>query len=141
VSKRSYREITCKVSEFYSEEIEVQFAEGPLLEKRPGLPAAFIWRGREYHVVELHQEWHDYRKRGRSRAFYEKERGAYWVKASRRRGSWGTGRDYYRVLTDTGEVFDIYYDRKPLRQKRKGQWILWRRVDLGEGMTGDDQGE
>jgi hypothetical protein len=128
-------------SEFYSEEIEVQFAEEPVLEKRPGLPTGFIWRGRAYRIVELRKEWHNYHKRGRSRAFYEKERGAYWVKASQRRGSWGAGRDYYRVLTDTGQVFDIYYDRKPLRQKRKGQWILWRKVACGEGVTGDDQGE
>jgi hypothetical protein len=72
--------------EFYSEEIEARFEKEPLLEKRPGLPSGFIWRGREYHVVELRREWHDYRKRGKSAAFYEKERGAYWVQASQRRG-------------------------------------------------------
>ncbi|MFB0546129.1 MAG: DUF6504 family protein [Anaerolineae bacterium] len=116
------------MSDFYSEEIKVHFAKEPLLEKQPGLPTSFTWRGREYRIVELLKEWHDYRKRGRTAAFYEKERGAYWVRASQRRGSWGTGRDYYRVLTDTGEVFDIYYDRKPIRQRRKGQWVLWRKV-------------
>jgi len=114
--------------EFYSEEIEACFEEEPLLEKRPGLPSGFIWRGREYRIVELQREWHDYRKRGKSAAFYEKERGAYWVRASQRRGSWGVGRDYYRVLTDTSEVFDIYYDRKPKGGKSKGGWFLWRKV-------------
>jgi len=114
--------------EFYSEEIEACFEEEPLLEKRPGLPSGFIWRSREYRVIELQREWHDYRKRGKSAAFYEKERGAYWVQASQQRGSWGVGRDYYRVLTDTGEVFDIYYDRKPKGRKLKGGWFLWRKV-------------
>ncbi|MFQ5857700.1 MAG: DUF6504 family protein [Anaerolineae bacterium] len=69
-----------------------------------------------------------YSKRGKSAAFYEKERGAYRVQASQRRGSWGVGRDYYRVLTDSGEVFDIYYDRKPKGRKLKGGWFLWSKV-------------
>jgi hypothetical protein len=77
--------------------------------------------------VELLKEWHDYRKRGKTRSFYEKERGSYWVKSGQRRGSWGVGRDYYRVRTATGEIFDIYYDRSPKGQARKGQWILSRR--------------
>jgi hypothetical protein len=113
--------------EFYAEEIEVRFDQEPVLEKRPGPPAAFTWRGREYVVVELLKEWHDYRKRGKTRSFYEKERGSYWVKSGQRRGSWGVGRDYYRVRTATGEIFDIYYDRSPKGQARKGQWILSRR--------------
>jgi len=121
--------------EFFSEEIEVWFEVEPLLEKRPGVPDGFTWRGREYRIVQLLREWHDYRKRGKTAAFYTKERGAYWVKASERRGSWGVGRDYYRVRTDTGEVFDIYYDRSPRRQQRKGFWVLWRRVEDGEERT------
>ncbi len=44
------------------------------------------------------------------------------------KGSWGVGRDYYRVQTDSGEIFDIYYDRKPKGQK-KGEWILLRKID------------
>ena len=115
------------MSELYTDEIEVRFEKEPTVEKRPGLPAAFTWRGREYVIVELVKEWHDYRKRGKSKAFYEKERGSYWARASKRQGSWGVGRDYYRVRTEVGEVFDIYFDRAPKGQKRKGQWILSRR--------------
>lgn len=114
--------------DFHADEIEVRFHKEPMLDKRPGLPAAFTWRGREYVIVELVKEWHDYRKRGKSKAFYKKERGSYWVTSSQRRGSWGVGRDYYRVRTESGEVFDIYYDRAPKRRKRKGQWILSRRL-------------
>lgn len=114
--------------EIYADEIEVCFEKEPTVEKRPGPPAAFTWRGREYVIVELIREWHDYRKRGKSKAFYEKERGSYWVRASQRQGSRGVGRDHFRVRTESGEVFDIYYDRSPKGQKRKGQWILSRRL-------------
>ncbi|MBC7250995.1 MAG: hypothetical protein H5T62_12015 [Anaerolineae bacterium] len=114
---------------FISEEIEALFDREPALEKRTGVPDGFIWRGRPYRVVSLLREWHDYTPRGKSKAMYEKERGAYWVKASHRRGTWGVGRDYYRVLTASDEIFDIYYDRKPKGRKQKGTWILWRQVD------------
>ena len=111
--------------EFYSDEIQVRFEREPTLEKKPGLPAAFIWRGREYVIVELMREWHDYRQRGKTKAFYERERGSYRAKSSQRRGSWGVGRDYYR------EVFDIYYDRAPKGRVAEGQWILYRRLAKG----------
>lgn len=114
--------------EFYVDQIEVRFERQPVLEKRPGLPAAFTWRGREYVIAELLQEWHDYRKRGKSRTLYERERGAYWVKKAEGRGSWGVGRDFYRVRTESGEIFDIYYDRAPQGGEKIGQWILSRRL-------------
>jgi hypothetical protein len=113
--------------EFYADEIEVRFDQEPVLGKKPGPPSAFTWRGREYVVVELLKEWHDYRKRGKTKALYERERGSYWQKKGERRGSWGVGRDYYRVRTASGEVFDIYYDRAPKGRDRIGQWILSRR--------------
>jgi hypothetical protein len=114
--------------EFYADEIEVRFEETPIVAKRPGPPAAFTWRDQEYVIVELLKEWHDYRKRGKTKTFYEKERGSYWVKSGQRRGSWGVGRDYYRVRTASGEIFDIYYDRAPKGRDRGGQWILSRRM-------------
>ena len=118
--------------EFYVDEIEVRFDREPVVQKRPGLPAAFTWRGWEYVIVELLQEWHDYRKRGKTKMLYEKERGAYWVKSAQRRGSWGVGRDFYRVRTESGEIFDIYYDRAPQGGEKIGQWILSRRLKAGE---------
>lgn len=118
--------------EFYADEIEVRFAQEPVLEKRPGPPSAFTWRGREYVVVELLKEWHDYRKRGKTKTLYEKERGSYWVKSGQRRGSWGVGRDYYRVRTASGEIFDVYYDRAPKGRDKIGQWILSRRMKGGQ---------
>ena len=89
---------------FISEEIEALFDQEPVLEKRTSVPDGFIWRGHTYRVVSLLREWHDYTPRGKSKAMYEKEHGAYWVKASHRRGTWGVGRDYYRVLTASDEI-------------------------------------
>lgn len=117
------------MSAFISEEIEAIFDQEPVLEKRTGVPDGFTWRGRTYRIVSLLREWHDYMPRGKSKAMYEKERGSYWVKAVHQQGTWGVGRDYYRVRADSGGVFDIYYDRKPKGRKQKGTWILWRRVD------------
>jgi hypothetical protein len=50
--------------------------------------------------------------------------------AAERRGSWGVGRDYYRVRTDSGRVFDLYYDRAPGSvHDRKGAWFLLRELE------------
>ncbi len=49
------------------------------------------------------------------------------------RGSWGVGRDYYRVRTDTGQVFELYYDRAPKGSRdRKGAWFLDRELSDSE---------
>ena len=79
--------------------------------------------------MALLREWHDYRQRGKTKAFYIKEKGSYRAKAAERRGSWGVGRDYFRVRTDTEEVFDLYYDRSPHGPGgRKGSWFLFRQI-------------
>jgi hypothetical protein len=47
------------------------------------------------------------------------------------RGSLNVGRFYFRVHVDTGQVFDIYYDRAMKNvDERKGQWFVYR--ELGE---------
>ncbi len=114
---------------FISEPIEVYYDQAPALEKRPGSPNGFTWQGRTYRIVKVLGEWHDYHQRGKTAAFYRKERGSYRAKAAERRGSWGVGRDYYRVRTDTGEVFDLYYDRAPQGAGgHKGGWFLYRQI-------------
>ncbi len=114
---------------FIGAPIEVAYDIPPVLEKRPGPPDGFTWEGRAYRVVAVLREWHDYRLRGQSESFYVKERGSFRAKAAERRGTWGVGRDYYRVRTDSREVFDIYYDRAPRGAgKGKGSWFLFRQV-------------
>jgi len=113
---------------FIGEAISVHHDRSPALEKIPGPPDSvcrilirLIWEGRTYRIVEVLSEWHDYRHRGRTATFYRKERGSFRAKAAERRGSWGVGRDYYRVRTDTGAVFDLYYDRAPRGSKHRIQ--------------------
>ncbi|MEA3341027.1 MAG: DUF6504 family protein [Chloroflexota bacterium] len=110
---------------FISEPIEVQFDRPPALEKKPGCPQRFTWRGETYRIVAELSEWHDYGRRGRSA---RNMRPTHAATASRR-GSWGVGRDYYRVRTERGQIFDLYYDRAPKGvDERKGGWFLYREM-------------
>jgi hypothetical protein len=110
---------------FIGEPIEVQFKRPPLFEKKPGCPDGFAWRGKQFEIVEQVSEWHDFRRRGRMSRNMRPEHAA----VAERRGSWGVGRDYFRVKTDSGRIFDIYYDRAPKgTDKRKGMWFLFREI-------------
>jgi hypothetical protein len=110
---------------FISEPIEVRFDKPPLLEKKPGCPDEFTWRGDCYRVKEMLSEWHDYKRRGR---MVRNMQPAHASVAEIRR-SWGVGQDYYRVLTDEDRIFDIYFDRAPKDAgHRKGDWFLYREL-------------
>jgi hypothetical protein len=114
---------------FIGEPIQVEFDQPPALEKRPGCPDQFVWRGETYRIAELLSEWHDYARRGRMARNMRPTHAA----AAVRRGSWGVGRDYYRVRTDSGQVFDLYYDRAPRSvDDRKGSWVLYREMSAEE---------
>jgi hypothetical protein len=111
---------------FIGEEIEVGFRQPPVYSKRPDCPDQFVWRGSAYAILELLAEWHDYRRRGRMGMNMRPERAA----TAAQRGSWGVGRYYFRVRTDAGRVFDIYYDRAPAsREDRSGRWFLYRELE------------
>ena len=106
---------------FIQEPIEAQFDQEPLLEKKPGCPDSFQWRDEPFRIVRMISEWHDYQRRGRMGRNMRPEHAA----RAAGRGSWGVGQDYYRVETDTGRIFDIYYDRAPSSvDDRKGAWFL-----------------
>lgn len=106
---------------FIGETVEVSFSRPPVLEKMPGPPDAFIWRGQNYRIAEVLSEWHDYRRRGRMANNMRPEH----AHTAARRGSWGVGQDYYRVRTLDDRFFDIYYDRAPKSvDDRKGAWFL-----------------
>lgn len=91
------------MDEFCSQEIKVKTGE------KPGIPSAFVWRGREYRIQEVWGEWPDY-----SFGF-----------ASGRRWWQRRHRTYFRVVTDEGEVFEIYLERSGKRRK----WVLYRKLD------------
>lgn len=119
-----------KIQEFktihiFCEPIEVHFAMTPMLEKKPGCPDAFIWRGRRYTITEVMSEWFDYHRRGRMARNMEPPH----TTIAERRGSWGVGVFYFRVLTSIGQIFDIYYDRTPKNANlRKGKWFIYREL-------------
>ena len=54
-------------------------------------------------------------------------------------GSLGVGRFYFRVRVDSGQIFDLYYDREIQDvDDRLGHWFLYR--ELGEISTGNTRG-
>jgi hypothetical protein len=113
------------VPRFIAESIEVEFDRPPMLEKKPGCPDRFIWRGEIFVITEKLAEWHDYRRRGRMASNMQPAHAA----VAEQRGSWGVGRDYFRVLTTTSRVFELYYDRAPKdADRRKGAWFLYREL-------------
>ena len=111
---------------FISEEIEIQFDDPPLLTKRPKAPDGFVWQGHEHRVVELLSAWTDFERRGGM----SKNMSPEHLRTARKRGSWGVGRYYFRVETENGRLFDVYYDRAPEDAgDRSGHWYLWRELE------------
>jgi len=111
-----------------SDPIAVRFAEPPALRKKPGCPQEFTWRGEVQRVTEQLGEWHDYRRRGRMALNMRPDHSA----RAAQRGSWGVGRDYYRVRTAGSRIFDLYYDRAPRSAcARGGGWFLYRELAAG----------
>jgi hypothetical protein len=107
---------------FIAEPIEVAFDKPPFLEKKPVSPSSFTWRGETHRVVDLINEWVDYERHGRMRRNMQPQHAA----VASQRGSWGVGVFYFRVRTEDGRFFDIYYDRSPKdASKRKGAWFVF----------------
>ena len=110
---------------FIGDEIEVEFDQPPMLEKKPGCPDRFQWQGEIFDVSKMLKEWHDYRRRGRMARNMQPAHAAI----AEKRGSWGVGRDYFRVATTGGRIFELYYDRAPKdADRRKGAWFLYREL-------------
>ena len=110
---------------FYDALVEVLFDTPPVYEKRPDCPNGFIWEGQTYRMVEILSEWSDFARRGK---YARNMRPAHATVASNR-GSLNVGRFYFRVKVDTGQVFDLYYDRGMKNvDDRKGQWFLYREL-------------
>ena len=110
---------------FISEPISAEFDEPPLLEKKPGCPNRFFWGESRFEVVEMLAEWHDYERRGRM----AKNMQPAHLRRARQSGSWGVGRDFYRVRTDSGRIFEMYYTRAPKdADRRAGSWVLYREL-------------
>lgn len=115
---------------FFDEPIKVLFNEPPVREKAPHCPNGFIWNGQTYRVHTALSEWTDFTRRGR---MAKNMRPAHAAAASVH-GSLNVGRYYFRVEVNTGQVFDIYYDRAMKSvDDRKGQWLIYRELEKTNG--------
>jgi Domain of unknown function (DUF6504) len=113
---------------FFDQTIEPIFDTPPALEKSPGCPNGFVWNEATYRITEMLSSWVDFKRRGKMARNMQLQHAA----TASQRGSLNVGRFYFRVRTDTGQVFDIYYDRAMKNvDNRKGQWFVYR--ELGEG--------
>lgn len=111
---------------FINEPIEVMHDQPPMLEKKPGPPSAFSWRGEKFMVAEVLSEWHDYRRRGRMARNMQPTH----ARTAESRGSWGVGQDYYQIRTEGRRIFELYFDRAPAdSDHRKGGWYLYRELE------------
>ena len=115
---------------FIGEPIAVEFKRPPLLEKKPDCPDRFTWRGEIFSVAAVLGEWTDYRRKGQMARNMRPEHAA----TASRRGSLGVGQFFFRVQTEKGQVFDLYYDRAPKDvDHRKGGWFLFQELSASGG--------
>ena len=112
---------------FLDQLIEVIFDKPPVYEKTPGCPNGFVWEGKTYRVVEMLSAWSDFTRRGRTARNMQPAH----AEAASTRGSLNVGRFFFRVRTDTDQIFDLYYDRAMRNiDERKGQWFLYRELEM-----------
>ena len=91
--------------EFHSDVIEV------IRDEKTRNPVSFVWKEKEYKIKEIIAFWPDfsYPKTG--------SKGKRWWQRKHR--------NYYRILTEGNEVFEIYFDRGAKVEK----WILYTKLD------------
>ena len=110
------------MKKFVGEEIEVVFKNEFIFEKKPPCPISYKWQGVEFGVRELISSWFDYRRKGKKA---RNLRLTHLERASKK-GSWGSGRFYFKVKDEIGRIVVIYYDRSPKDVlDKKGIWILF----------------
>lgn len=92
--------------QFISEQIRVT-TDGEIKQ-----PISFAWKGTEYRVTEILLSWFDW---------------GFPPGASQRDWRTRRHRNYYRVRTSSGEVFEIYLDRAT--PSGSSEWYLYQRLD------------
>jgi hypothetical protein len=95
--------------QFFSREVEVTVSG------EVKVPTSFRLDEREYVILEILLAWPDH---------------SFGQTGSRRKRWWQRRhRNYYRVRTTEGEVFEIYYDRgTSLRHPERKKWYLYRQL-------------
>ena len=112
---------------FLDQPIEVSFDSPPAYEKSPPCPDGFAWEQRKYRVIEKISEWSDFTRRGRAARNMRPSH----AEAAASRGSLNVGRFFFRVRVDTGQLFELYYDRAMKNiDQRKGEWFIYREIEM-----------
>ena len=93
------------MSEFYSEKIEV------VLDQKTKIPVSFVWKNKESKIKDIIACWPDYSD---SKSGAKRKR--WWQRRHR---------NYYRVLTDEDQVFEIYFDRG----SKEEEWIMYAKLE------------
>jgi len=90
------------------------FAAQAMAAGKPGLPEAFIWKGREYGVVQVLEEWKEAGdcRHGSGERYIRK----HW----------------YRIRTSQGSEMKIYFER----QARSSGGSRWRLYSIRESDAG-----
>jgi Domain of unknown function (DUF6504) len=110
---------------FLDQPVEVFFNSPPVYEKSPPCPDGFVWKDRTYLIVEKLSEWTDFTRRGTA----SRNMRPSHAEAASGRGSLNVGRFFFRVRVDTGQIFDLTYDRAMKNMDdRKGLWLLYREM-------------
>ena len=97
-----------KPTRFMEREIEVEAAEDA-----PQRPVAFKMGGRRYVVADLLRTWEDEAPGGARQ----------WSKRRHR--------TFYRLRTEEGDLFDVYFDWAEARRRHRDRWVLHRRLSTG----------
>ena len=114
-----------KNSRYIVQEILVGFDLEPLVIKSPICPSYFEWKDKKYVITRVLLEWKDFSRRGK---VARNIRSAHIVRASVY-GSKGVGKFYFRILTQSDQIFDIYYDRASKDSvDYLGRWIIFREI-------------
>jgi len=94
---------------FFGREIEV------IVSGEVKAPTSFRFGELEYVISDIIEAWHDHGF-GRSPLRHRK----WWQRRHR---------NYYRVKTDQGGIFEIYYDRgTSLEHPERKKWFLYRQL-------------
>lgn len=117
------------VHKFISEPIVVHFSTPPTFSKKPPCPDRFDWGNEVFIITTCLAEWTDFTRRGRMARNMQPQH----AQIASERGSWGVGRFYFDVLTETNRCFRLYFDRAPAdAADRTGAWVLLAELSLSE---------
>ena len=112
---------------YIGKEIIPGYTNGVLFVKDPACPDFFMQDQQIYVVKQVLSEWRDYQRKGNKTHNMRESH----LQRAHLKGSWGTGRYYFRVETECGHTFEIYYDRTPSsRQNKFGHWVLFKEIKL-----------